>query len=115
MCLSETLIWGLGLGELRRVALATVCQHFILHMECVTSMYLRKTCPKCDTVVHVKRAACGCNSVSYQSVHLINTCNISVKLCRGFAALQYFSLYIIYSIAGIFRSAKHAKFLLFVP
>ena len=20
----------------------------------------RKTCPKCDTVVHVKRAACGC-------------------------------------------------------
>ena len=40
--------------------LATVCQHFILHMECVSSMYLRKTCPKCDTVVHVKRAACGC-------------------------------------------------------
>ena len=34
--------------------LATVCQHFILHMECVSSMYLRKTCPKCDTVVHVK-------------------------------------------------------------
>ena len=29
-------------------------------MECVSSMYLRKTCPKCDTVVHVKRAACGC-------------------------------------------------------
>ena len=30
-------------------------------MECVSSMYLRKTCPKCDTVVHVKRAACGCS------------------------------------------------------
>ena len=44
--------------------LATVCQHFILHMECVSFMYLRKICPKCDTVVHVKRAA-------YQSVHLI--------------------------------------------
>ena len=29
-------------------------------MECVSSMYLGKTCPKCDTVVHVKRAACGC-------------------------------------------------------
>ena len=52
--------------------LATVCQHFILHMECVSFMYLRKICPKCDTVVHVKRAACGCNSVSYQSVHLIH-------------------------------------------
>ena len=52
--------------------LATVCQHFILHMECVSFMYLRKICPKCDTVVHVKRVACGCNSVSYQSVHLIH-------------------------------------------
>ena len=28
-------------------------------MECVSSMYLRKTCQNCDTVVHVKRAACG--------------------------------------------------------
>ncbi len=24
------------------------------------SIHLRKTCPKCDTVVHVKRAVCDC-------------------------------------------------------
>ena len=69
--------------------LATVCQHFILHMECVSSMYLRKTCPKCDTVVHVKRAACGCNSVSYQSVHLIHA-TFQSNCTEG---LQHFSAF----------------------
>ena len=36
----------------------------------------------------------GLIQLSFIPVCSLNTCNISVKLCRGFAALQCFSLHI---------------------
>ena len=37
----------------------------------------------------------GLIQLSFIPVCSLNTCNISVKLCRGFAALQCFSLYLV--------------------
>ena len=43
----------------------------------------------------------GLIQLSFIPVCSLNTCNISVKLCRGFAALQCFSLYHVLSLAHI--------------
>ena len=43
----------------------------------------------------------GLIQLSFIPVCSLNTCNISVKLCRGFAALQCFSL--------INKEAKHTE------
>ena len=46
----------------------------------------------------------GLIQLSFIPVCSLNTCNISVKLCRGFAALQCFSLLWLHSLSGVIRS-----------
>ena len=39
------------------------CNTVVHAMECNKSMRLRKVCPQCNIVVHVKRSVCDCGHV----------------------------------------------------